>query len=92
LQCDSALSITGLDDHMLESLTQRRDDLCALISKYSKDGDGSSTFKKLLILRHVNLAHRQAAPTKAEHADATDEEIEAFYQDNLEIVVLTGKK
>jgi hypothetical protein len=59
-----------------------------LVSKYTKDGDAYSVFKKLLILRQVNLAHRQAEPTNAEHADATDKEIEDFYNDNLEIVRL----
>lgn len=81
-------SPVGIADAYRATLSERRDEFCALVSKYTKGGESYIVFKKLLILRQVNLAHRQAEPTKAEHADATDAEIEDFYNDNLEIVRL----
>jgi hypothetical protein len=73
-----------------------------LINKYSENGSSSDVFNKLRTLRNERLAHRQlpSAPLAVVGAEAprrsgedgpiwaTDVEIEAFYQDNLEIVRL----
>ncbi|MBC3475721.1 hypothetical protein [Pseudomonas taiwanensis] len=87
-----------------ESLTQNRELILSLINKYSEGGSGSEVLRKLRTLRHERLAHRQlpnallavvAAEVPAQLGEdgegpvwATDDEIEAFYQDNLEIVRL----
>ncbi|MBT2791216.1 hypothetical protein [Paraburkholderia strydomiana] len=84
----AGLSPTTIEDAYKDTLNERREEFCALVSKYTQGGDGHATFKKLVRLRNVNLAHRQAMPTKPNHADPDDEEIEAFYNDNLEIVRL----
>ena len=44
--------------------------------------------EKLWNLRNERLAHRQAKITEATGADATDEEIETFYQDMSELIRL----
>lgn len=89
-------------DPVGEALTPRRDMVLDVINKYSEGGSGSEVLKKLKTLRHERLAHRQLAdlPINAAEADApgprvedgpvwaTDDEIEEFYQDNLEIVGL----
>jgi hypothetical protein len=77
-----------LEEHLQGTLSEQLAKAEALVYKYIKGGAGFDTFRKLLILRGGRLAHRQAAPAKAGGLDATDAEIESFYQDNLEIVRL----
>ncbi|MGE8066182.1 hypothetical protein [Pseudomonas sp. NPDC089569] len=89
---------------MRKSLTPQRDQILNLINKYSEGGTASEVLKKLRMLRHQHLAHRQLpnAPIAVAGSDtigqqgeeaepvvwATDNEIEAFYQDNLDIIRL----
>lgn len=70
------------------ALKEKRDQFCELVGKYTKGGGRHAAFRKLEILRHINLAHRQALPAKTEQVDATEEEIETFYQDSLQTVEL----
>lgn len=70
------------------TLEEKRDQFCHLVGKYTKGGGRHSAFRKLEVLRHINLAHRQALPAKKEQVDATEEEIESFYQDSLQTVEL----
>lgn len=79
---------TAWKGQVKDELLKRRDETGELIKKYQKGGSRYETVKSLLVLRNVRLAHRQNAPTKPGRADATDEEIEAFYQDTLEIIRL----
>jgi len=58
----------------------------ALIEKYSKDGSGDDPLKSLRDLRNKRLAHREVASVP--RADATDEQIEAFYQDMATLIEL----
>lgn len=87
-----------------KSLKQKRDQVLPLIQKYSENGTAFEVLKKLKTLRHQHLAHRQLpmSPVVAAGSDtptqqgddgappvwASDDEIEAFYQDNLEIMSL----
>lgn len=91
-------------DPVGEALTPKRDMVLSIINKYSEGGPASDVLEKLKTLRHQRLAHRQLPdlPINAAEADApgqrvgdsdgpvwaTDDEIEEFYQDNLEIVRL----
>jgi hypothetical protein len=79
---------------LLESIEQMRADLgkraadaILLISKY-KGGSHHAVLEKLSTLRHERLAHRQIASTPTTGADATDEEIEEFYQDNSKLICI----
>jgi AbiU2 len=80
-----------------EAIGQMRDDLgkraaevILLVNKY-KGGSHDAVLKKLFALRHERLAHRQIAPATATGANATDKEIEDFYQDNSKLVhILLG--
>jgi AbiU2 len=76
-----------------EAIGQMRDDLgkraaegILLVNKYTEGGSHDAVLKKLLALRHERLAHRQLAPATATGANATDEEIEDFYQDNSKLI------
>lgn len=98
------LSSKFTPDIMRQSLTPIRDQVLKLIDKYSVNGNAFQVLEKLRTLRHEHLAHRQLpnAPVAVTASDsagqqdeegespawATDEEIETFYQDNLEIMRL----
>lgn len=91
-------------DTMREELTPKRDQVLKLIYKYSADGAAFEVLKKLKTLRNEHLAHRELpkAPVAVAGSDtprqqdeegkrpvrANDDEIETFYQDNLEIMRL----
>lgn len=83
----TGLSSLRVED-MRQALEPKRDAIVKLIRKYCEGGDGYAAFKKLRTLRHERLAHRQTAPINATLADATDKEIESFYEDNLELIRL----
>ncbi len=78
-------------DEMRDDLRRKRDEVVRLVNKYKDDGAHHAVYEKLLTLRHERLAHRKIAPTTATGANATDEEIEEFYQDSSKLVeVLLG--
>lgn len=80
---------TGLSETMMrEALEPRRAAIVKLVKKYSEGGIGHAVFEKLRLLRHECLAHRQAIPTSVTGTNTTDQEIESFYEDNLELVRL----
>ncbi|MGF6781843.1 hypothetical protein [Paraburkholderia sp. GAS334] len=59
-----------------------------LVRKYKKGGSPHAIVKNVVTLRSVSLSHRQKQPKAPSRPDSTDEEIEGFYNDNLEIVRL----
>lgn len=81
----------GLDvvDAMRDALSPKRAEILRLVRKYTHDSSHASVLNRLRALRHQQLAHRQAhQPTDPTELHQTDEEIEEFYQDSLEIVRL----
>lgn len=77
----------------LEVLVEMRNDLrkkaaeaVLLLSKYMEGGTHCAVLAKLTALRNERLAHRQLATATATGANATDEEIEEFYQDNSKLI------
>ncbi|MGO8921045.1 MAG: hypothetical protein ACLQJR_34570 [Stellaceae bacterium] len=66
------------------------DQAVEIIRKYGQGGACHPTLKRLTTLRNQHLAHRQLEPTPAEvrGGDATDAEIEAFYQDMSTLIRL----
>jgi AbiU2 len=75
-------------DQMRKDLGERADAAIALVNKYSLGGSHYDVRKKLQMLRNKHLAHRQISLGAATGSDATDEEIESFYQDNSKLVSL----
>ena len=71
---------------MRDDLGKRATEVILLVNKYMEGGSHDAVLKKLLALRHERLAHRQLAPATATGANATDEEIENFYQDNSKLI------
>lgn len=91
-------------DAMREALTPKRDQVRKLINKYKEGGAAYQVREKLRTLRHEHLAHREVRREPLTSAEfdiqaqqdekgrppvwATDDEIETFYQDTLEIMGL----
>jgi hypothetical protein len=71
---------------MRNDLGEKAAEVVLLVNKYKEGGTHHAVYKKLLALRHERLAHRQLAPATATGANATDEEIEEFYQDNSKLI------
>ncbi|MEF9416612.1 hypothetical protein ABXT21_19790 [Ralstonia sp. SM1864_UCD524_TZ4] len=72
---------------MRQTLAPKRAEVLELIRKYMQDGERASVLESLRSLRHERLAHRQVhGPIKVAEKQATDEQIEALYEDTLEIV------
>lgn len=75
-------------ESMREALEPKRDNILRLVRKYTNDSEHATVLERLRTLRHEQLAHRQTQPTDPAALQHTDEEIEEFYQDTLEIVRL----
>jgi hypothetical protein len=73
-------------DDMRNDLATKVGAVVLLVNKYKEGGGQHAVFMELLALRHERLAHRQLAPATALGANATDEEIEEFYQDNSKLI------
>lgn len=71
---------------MRNDLGKKAADAIHLIGKYLDGGAGRALLQELLALRHERLAHRQLASTTVTGANATDDEIEGFYQDNSKLI------
>jgi hypothetical protein len=80
--------IVGSEDQVRQELCQRAAETIALIKKYSSGGSHYAVREKLKKLRDKLLAHRETGPGAVTGPDASDEEIEAFYQDMSELVRL----
>ena len=73
-------------DEMRNDLSKKAAEAVQLLNKYMEGGKHRAVLEKLLTLRHERLAHRQLAPATATGANATDEEIEQFYQANSKLI------
>jgi hypothetical protein len=82
------MGIPEAEDEMRRDMSKYAAEAIALIGKYSKDGSHFAVLEKLRTLRNKFLAHREVEPIVAGKADATDQEIEEFYQDNSKLVSL----
>jgi hypothetical protein len=87
LAADRAASIGLPEAEVRKELGQRADAAVALIEKYAKSGSHGAVREKLKTLRDERLAHRTKG-TAATGPNATDGEIESFYQDTSELVRL----
>ena len=73
-------------DQMRADLGNRSNEAIQLVNKYMEGGARDAVLKKLVALRHERLAHHQLAPATPTGANATDKEIEEFYQDNSKLI------
>jgi hypothetical protein len=88
LALDRAERLVFLDviDAMRDDLGKKADEALLLLGKYMQGGPCHPVLKSLRALRHERLAHRQFVQADVSGADTTDDEIEAFYQDNAKLI------
>jgi hypothetical protein len=82
------MRLAGVEDQIRQTLNPLTAQAIELVDKYARHGSHYAVREKLWNLRNERLAHRQAKNTEATEADATDEEIETFYQDMSELIRL----
>ena len=89
LALDRAQRRGWLEDlnEMKNDLSKKAAEAVLLLNKYREGGTQCMTRKNLLTLRHERLAHHQIA-ARASRASATDNEIEAFYQDHSKLIAI----
>jgi AbiU2 len=75
-------------DEMRTDLRKKTDEAVLLLNKYMEGGTHYRVLRNLLTLRHERLAHHQLVTTTATRANATDEEIEEFFQDHSRLIEL----
>jgi AbiU2 len=71
---------------MRDDLGKKAGKVVLLVNKYMEGGARHTVLETLRALRHERLAHRQLSAATAAGANATDEEIEEFYQDNRKLI------
>jgi hypothetical protein len=78
-----------ITDRMHEALEPKRDTILTLVRKYTHGKEHSAVLERLKTIRDEILAHRQVQePTDPAGLQNTDDEVEEFYQDTLQIVSL----
>lgn len=82
----SRLGITGVNDEIRQTLAEKMRAIITLADAYGADGTKSASLEKLRALRNQRLAHTQAKARVLTQADAIDDVIEGFYQDNARII------
>jgi hypothetical protein len=75
-------------DGMKQDLARLAGEAIALIEKYSKGNPGYGVRRELKRIRDERLAHRDMRAVATAGPSTKDEEIEAFYGDNSEIIRL----
>lgn len=75
-----------IEGEMREHMRRQAKEVTDLIQDYAKGGRNEAIIEKLRTVRHERLAHRHIEPTAATGPSLTDDEIEAFYQDNSKII------
>jgi hypothetical protein len=82
----SRLGISGAEDEIRRTLTEKAADITALVDAYNAGGAKVAFLEKLRTLRNQRLAHTQVKARVFIQADALDDLIEEFYKDNAKIV------
>ena len=81
-------SLDAITASVKASLEEKAQLILKIVDKYDRNGSGRPTFDKLMTLRHERLAHHNPKAVSAPDKNATDEEIETFYNDNAELIRL----
>lgn len=82
------LSSPSLKQTLRDSLDETRKEVLDLVHKYSKGGPSYPVFKRLQVLRHTRLAHRQREQENITQVDTDGQDVQSFYDDNLQLVKL----
>ena len=86
LSKQSNMAMLGFETQMQDAIQSGASKAINLFDQYCPGGSRRTVLEDLRRLRHERLAHRQVTPNKASGPEATDEQIEAFYQDTTQLV------
>jgi hypothetical protein len=75
-------------EEVYRSLNETSKKVLAIAGKYERSGPSYNVLKKLRTLRDERLAHYDVNASTVPEKEATDKDIEEFYQDNSELVQL----
>lgn len=82
----SNMSLFGFEVQLREAIHRAVGEAISLFDEYRPGGSRRPVLENLKLLRNERLAHRQVAPSRVDGPEATDEQIEAFYQDTTALV------
>ena len=80
------LGISGAEDDVRRTLSERVEAIKALTDAYGKEGAKAASLDTLRALRNQRLAHAQVKARAFTETDAIDDIVEVFYQDNARLV------
>lgn len=86
LSKQSNMTMLGFEDQIRDALQSAASKAIELFEQYCPGGSRRSVLEDLRRVRHERLAHRQVTPSKPNGPAATDDQIEAFYQDTMALV------
>jgi hypothetical protein len=82
----SRLGISGAEDEIRRTLSEKVDAITAIVEAYGPGGKKAASLKVLRKLRNQRLAHTQVKARAITNADAIDRAVETFYQDNAQLI------
>ena len=88
LSKQSNMTMLGFEVQMRDAVQSGASKAINHFEQYSPGGSRRAVLEDLRRLRHERLAHRQVTPSKANGPEASDEQIEAFYQDTTALIGL----
>ncbi|WP_406869763.1 hypothetical protein [Paraburkholderia fungorum] len=86
LSKQSNMTMLGFETQMQDAVQSSASKAINLFEHYCPGGSRRTVLEDLRRLRHERLAHRQVTPSQTNGPEATDEQIEGFYQDTTELV------
>ncbi|WP_035468664.1 AbiU2 domain-containing protein [Trinickia symbiotica] len=86
LSKQSNMTFLGFGAQMRDAIQSGASKAIELFEQYCPGGSRRAVLENLRRVRHERLAHRQVTPSKPNGPAATDEQIEAFYQDTTALV------
>lgn len=82
----SHLGIADAEDAIRQTLAEKAVAITTLVDAYGAGGAKAASLEKLRTLRNQRLAHTQVKARVFSEADALDDVIEGFYQDNAKVI------
>lgn len=86
LSKQSNMTMLTFEAQMKDAIQSGANIAISLFEQYCPGGARRAVLEDLRRLRHERLAHRQLMSNKANGPEATDEQIEMFYQDTTELI------
>jgi hypothetical protein len=87
LRKQSNMALNGCEDQVRASIQKEASEAIGIFARWTPGGAGADVRERLRAIRNQRLAHRQIEAS-VDNKGPRNEEIEAFFQDTLELVKL----